>query len=83
MENEIPTRMTEDAKAQRLEEAVESSYQKGGVRVSQSSLSAKLNDLIKNDQLSNSSKNKKAKELGIPIINEKIFKNLYNSTTRG
>lgn len=34
MEIESHTRMTEDAQAQMLEEAVDSSYQKGGVRVS-------------------------------------------------
>ena len=37
------------------------------------SVSAKTNYLINNDAASNSSKNKKAKELGIPIITEKEF----------
>lgn len=37
------------------------------------SVTSKTNYLINNDLLSNSSKNKKAKELGIPIITEKQF----------
>lgn len=40
------------------------------------SVSAKTSYLINNDILSNSSKNKKAKTLGIPIITENDFKNL-------
>ena len=37
------------------------------------SVTSKTNYLINNDLLSNSSKNKKAKELGIEIINEEQF----------
>ena len=37
------------------------------------SISSKTNYLINNDLLSSSSKNKKAKELGIPIISEEEF----------
>ena len=37
------------------------------------SVSAKTDYLINNDTTSNSTKNKKAKELGIPIISEKDF----------
>lgn len=40
------------------------------------SVSAKTNYLINNDTASGSSKNKKAKELGIPIISEEDFLNL-------
>ena len=39
------------------------------------SVSAKTTCLINNDITSNSSKNKKAKSLGIPIITEEMFKN--------
>ena len=39
------------------------------------SVSAKTTCLINNDINSGSSKNKKAKSLGIPIINEEMFKN--------
>ena len=37
------------------------------------SVTAKTTYLINNDRASNSSKNKKAKELGIPIISEEEF----------
>ena len=40
------------------------------------SVSSKTNYLINNDTASNSSKNKKAKELGIPIISEEEFLSL-------
>ena len=45
---------------------------KAGGKVS-GSVSSKTNYLINNDMSSNSSKNKKAKELGIPIINEDMI----------
>jgi DNA ligase len=41
-----------------------------------SSVSAKTNYLINNDKESSSSKNKKAKELNIPILSEKDFLDL-------
>ena len=37
------------------------------------SVSAKTSYLINNDVMSSSSKNKKAKELGVPIVTEKEF----------
>ena len=37
------------------------------------SVTSKTNYLINNDTESTSSKNKKARELGIPIISEEIF----------
>ena len=40
------------------------------------SVTAKTDYLINNDVASNSSKNKKAKELGIPIISEQDFLNM-------
>ncbi len=40
------------------------------------SVTAKTSYLINNDVTSNSSKNKKAKELGIPIISELDFLNM-------
>lgn len=42
------------------------------------SVSAKTNYLINNDVNSSSSKNKKAKELGIPIISEEDFEEMIN-----
>ena len=43
------------------------------------SVTGKTNYLINNDTASNSSKNKKAKELGIPILSEEDFLNLAGS----
>lgn len=43
-----------------------------------SSVSAKTSYLINNDAASNSSKNKKAKELGIPILTEEQFMEQYH-----
>lgn len=40
------------------------------------SVSSKTDYLINNDTTSNSSKNQKAKELGIPIISEEDFINI-------
>ena len=37
------------------------------------SVTARTDYLINNDSMSNSSKNKKAKELGIPILTEEEF----------
>ena len=37
------------------------------------SVTGKTNYLINNDTASSSSKNKKAKELGIPILSEEVF----------
>ena len=45
----------------------------------QSSVSSQTNYLINNDSNSGSSKNKKAKELSIPIITEQEFLKLVNS----
>lgn len=42
------------------------------------SVTSKTNYLINNDNLSSSSKNKKAKELGVKIITEEEFKSLIN-----
>lgn len=42
-----------------------------------SSVSAKTNYLINNDVTSSSSKNKKAKDLGVPIISEEEFNNMF------
>ena len=42
------------------------------------SVSKKTDYLINNDNTSGSSKNKKAKELGIPILTEDEFLNMIN-----
>ena len=44
-----------------------------------SAVSKKTNYLINNDVTSNSSKNKKAKELGIPIISEEQFIEMFKN----
>lgn len=44
-----------------------------------SSVSTKTSYLVNNDIESTSSKNKKAKELGIPIINEKVLKEMIDN----
>ena len=57
-----------------LEETIE----KNGGKVS-SSISTKTSFLINNDKMSNSSKNKKAKELDIEIISENDFLQMLNN----
>ena len=47
------------------------------------SVTSKTNYLINNDTTSNSSKNKKAKELGIPILSEEDFLNLLQEKEKG
>ncbi len=47
------------------------------------SVSKNTDYLINNDTASNSSKNKKARELGIPILSETEFLNLENNETEG
>ena len=47
------------------------------------SVSKNTDYLINNDTTSNSSKNKKARELGIPILSETEFLNLENNETEG
>ncbi len=56
-----------------LKEAIEAA---GGKATG--SVTAKTNYLINNEISSNSSKNKKAKELGVPIISEQDFLNMLN-----
>ena len=43
------------------------------------SVSKKTDYLINNDTMSSSSKNKKAKELGIPVITEEEFLSMINN----
>lgn len=52
--------------------------QKAGGKVA-GSVSSKTNYLINNDVTSNSSKNKKAKELGVTIIDEETIINWLNN----
>ena len=52
--------------------ALQAEIEKRGGKAS-SSVTSKTSYLINNDDTSNSSKNKKAKELGIPILSEKDF----------
>ncbi len=52
--------------------AVKAEIEKRGGKVT-GSVTSKTNYLINNDTQSSSSKNKKAKELGIPIISEEMF----------
>lgn len=47
------------------------------------SVTAKTSYLINNDSLSNSSKNKKAKELGVPIITEEEFLKMLDESSQG
>jgi len=60
-------------------DALVSEIEANGGKVS-SSVSSKTNYLINNDVTSNSSKNKKAKELNIPIISENEFITLLSPT---
>jgi len=53
-------------------EALVEVIENGGGKTA-SSVSPKTSYLINNDLMSNSSKNKKAKELGVPIISEADF----------
>ena len=64
--------ITGSLKAYKNREELVSVIERNGGKVS-GSVSAKTNYLINNDTKSNSSKNKKAKELGIPIISEVQF----------
>lgn len=59
-------------------EELVSVIERNGGKVS-GSVSAKTSYLINNDVTSNSSKNKKAKELGIPIISEDVFVQMITS----
>ncbi len=56
--------------------ALKEEIEKRGGKVS-GSVSSKTSGLINNDTTSNSSKNKKARELGIPVISEEIFRRKY------
>lgn len=47
------------------------------------SVTAKTSYLINNDSLSNSSKNKKAKELGVPILTEEEFLKMLDESGQG
>ena len=58
--------------------ALVAAIEKAGGKVA-GSVSAKTSYLINNDVSSNSSKNKKAKELGVPIISEQDFLNLLKN----
>ena len=54
------------------------SFPQGGGGKVTGSVTSKTNYLINNDVTSTSSKNKKANELGIPIISEETFLELVN-----
>ena len=64
----IPGSLEHFGNRKELQELIES---KGGKAAG--SVSAKTSYLINNDSLSASSKNKKAKDLGVPIITEEEF----------
>ena len=64
----IPGSLSHFSNRKELQELIES---KGGKAAG--SVSAKTSYLINNDVTSNSSKNKKARELGIPILSEADF----------
>ena len=63
-------------------DALISVIEQNGGKVS-GSVSAKTTYLINNDTQSSSSKNKKAKELGIPILSEEDFLKLLQEKEKG
>ena len=70
--------ITGSLKAYKNREELVSVIERNGGKVS-GSVSAKTSYLINNDVASNSSKNKKAHELGIPIISEGEFVQMITS----
>ena len=58
--------------------ALKEEIEKRGGKVT-GSVSSKTNILINNDTASSSSKNKKAREIGIPIVSEETFREEYLS----